>query len=89
MSLSRRRLLATLAAASAAPAIVKAENLMKIWVPPESRFILKSRSIGWTEFYVGGIQTRSGSFYRLGDPDPDYEKAFPGARDRLLEALGA
>ena len=30
------------------------------------------------------VKTYSGSIYELGEADPDYEKAFPGARERLL-----
>ena len=33
------------------------------------------------------VVTRSGSVYDLGEPDPDYEKAFPGAKARALEVL--
>ncbi len=34
MTLSRRQFLLSAAALSAAPAIVRAESLMKLWVPP-------------------------------------------------------
>jgi hypothetical protein len=33
------------------------------------------------------VVTRSGSEYDLGDPDPAYERLYPGARERLLERL--
>ena len=35
----------------------------------------------------GLVATRSGSFYELGEPSPDYEKEFPGARQRVLDRL--
>lgn len=35
----------------------------------------------------GLIVTRSGSEYELGDPDPNYEKEFPNARERLFSSL--
>lgn len=33
------------------------------------------------------VLTHSGSRYRLGDPHPDYEKAYPGARRRIIKAM--
>ena len=39
MKMTRRQFLKTAAAAVAAPAIVKAENIMPIWVPPEPKII--------------------------------------------------
>lgn len=33
------------------------------------------------------IKTFSGSFYRLGEPDAEYEKMFPNAADRFHEQL--
>lgn len=33
----------------------------------------------------GKIRTRSGSLYELGEPHPDYEAAYHGARERLLK----
>ena len=35
----------------------------------------------------GIIVTFSGTQYILGEPDPHYEAAFPGAKDRLLKSL--
>lgn len=32
----------------------------------------------------GKVHTQSGSIYELGDPHPDYESAYPGARERLV-----
>lgn len=32
----------------------------------------------------GKIHTQSGSIYELGDPHPEYESVYPGARERLL-----
>ena len=32
----------------------------------------------------GLVLTRSGSEYQLGEVDPDYESAFPNAKERLL-----
>ncbi len=40
MTLSRRSLLLGLTAALAAPAVVRAESLMKLWVPPNRHFSL-------------------------------------------------
>ena len=37
--MNRRDFLKTMIAAAAAPAIVKAENIMKVWVPPEKKII--------------------------------------------------
>ena len=39
MSISRRGFLGAMLAAASAPAVVKAENLMKIFVPPEKKII--------------------------------------------------
>lgn len=33
------------------------------------------------------VKTKSGSLYRLGKVDPDYEAAFPDAKKRLFESL--
>jgi len=33
------------------------------------------------------VVTRSGSEYELAEPDPDYERLFPNARQRLLARL--
>lgn len=33
----------------------------------------------------GKVRTASGSLYELGEVDPEYEKFFPGARERLLK----
>lgn len=40
MKMTRRQFFQTSAALFCAPAIVKAENLMKIWVPPEKKIIV-------------------------------------------------
>lgn len=32
----------------------------------------------------GCIVTKSGSFYELGEPHPDYEAAYPNAKERVL-----
>ncbi len=42
MKLTRRQFLQGMIAAGAAPAIVKAENLMKLYVPPEKKIITSS-----------------------------------------------
>lgn len=44
--ISRRNFLHGLLAAAAAPAIVRSESLMKIWVPPEPKLILAAGD--WT-----------------------------------------
>ena len=31
------------------------------------------------------VYTTSGSVYKLGDPDPRYEKQFPNAKERILK----
>lgn len=31
-----------------------------------------------------GVTTKSGSFYELGEPHPDYEAAYPTAKQRVL-----
>lgn len=33
------------------------------------------------------IRTYSGSVYVLGEPSPDYEKKFPGGKERFFNAL--
>lgn len=35
----------------------------------------------------GKVVTKSGSEYTLGKANADYEKEYPGARERLLESL--
>jgi len=45
--------------------------------------ITTSKIVGTRE---GLILTYSGSEYQLEDVDPEYEKAFPNARQRLLKA---
>lgn len=35
----------------------------------------------------GRVVTRSGSEYELGDPEPEYEAAYPNAKQRLLGTL--
>lgn len=35
----------------------------------------------------GKIRTRSGTLYELGEPEPEYEAAYPGARERLLTTV--
>jgi len=35
----------------------------------------------------GEVVTKSGSSYELGEIDPGYEKAFPDAKNRLLDSL--
>jgi len=42
MIITRRQFLKASAALVAAPAIVKAENLMPIWVPPEKKIVVRS-----------------------------------------------
>lgn len=42
MIITRRMFLKASAALVAAPAIVKAENLMPIWVPPEKKIVVRS-----------------------------------------------
>ena len=37
--------------------------------------------------HAGHILTKSGSEYDLADPDPDYERLYPEARQRLLARL--
>lgn len=51
MTSSRRSFLRTMMLAAAAPAIVKAENIMKIWVPPEPE-IIKGRGMSDSFFHV-------------------------------------
>ena len=33
------------------------------------------------------VKTKSGSLYELGEVDPDYEKVYPNARERLFKSL--
>lgn len=33
------------------------------------------------------VTTRSGTIYILGEPDPQYEKMFPNAKQRIFEIL--
>ena len=35
------------------------------------------------------VVTRSGREYLLGQVDPEYERQFPNARDRVIKSLGA
>lgn len=42
MIITRRQFLKASAALVAAPAIVKAENLMPVWVPPEKKIVVRS-----------------------------------------------
>jgi hypothetical protein len=69
---------------------------------PEARtLVLTGRVMGNPKFMAGEYITTSrlicsldmdvvqtiNSFYRLGDPDPEYERLFPHAKARLIEAL--
>lgn len=54
-------------------------------VYPDGRRVYTSRIIG---LEGESIVTRSGSRYELGEPHPDYEARYPGARARILVALG-
>lgn len=51
----------------------------------EGEPITTSSVIGKTE--DGKLITKSGSIYELGNPAEDYERAYPSARDRVLEQL--
>lgn len=46
MTLHRRAFLTGIATALAAPAVVRAENLMKLWVPPNIDFNLSGTATG-------------------------------------------
>ena len=35
----------------------------------------------------GRIVTKSGTIYTLGEVNPDYEKSFPSAKERLIDSL--
>ena len=59
--MNRRDFLKTMIAAAAAPAIVKADNIMKIWVPPEKRII------NYPELYVDGIRNDTPALQALFD----------------------
>jgi hypothetical protein len=48
MHLTRRAVIAGLTAALAAPAIVKAENLMRLYVPPKPKLLVSSGRL-WTK----------------------------------------
>jgi hypothetical protein len=50
----------------------------------DGKFIVTSKLIGKRN---GLAITQSGSEYELGDVDPNYEKAFPNAKDRLFTQL--
>jgi hypothetical protein len=50
----------------------------------DGKFIVTSKLIGKRN---GHVVTQSGSEYELGDVDPNYEKAFPNARARLMVQL--
>ncbi len=50
--MNRRGFLGAILAAAAAPAIVKAESLMKIWVPPEPKILLPDFGMGDGDFTV-------------------------------------
>lgn len=49
MNISRRQFLQGMIAAAAAPAIVKAENIMKIWVPRQRVHTPEEIFIGWNQ----------------------------------------
>ena len=40
MNLNRRRFIRNMAGLFVAPAVVKADNLMKVWVPPEKKIMV-------------------------------------------------
>lgn len=46
-----------------------------------------------TSYIVGregaAVLTKSGSAYELGEPHPDYEAAFPNAKERLFKTIPA
>ena len=44
--MNRRSLLTSLIGALAAPAVVRADNLMKLWVPPEPKIIVAEQDWG-------------------------------------------
>lgn len=46
--------------------------------------VVTSSIVGYKNNYV---LTRSGSVYRLGVVDPDYEKLYPNAKKRLFKKL--
>ena len=50
----------------------------------DGKSIITSRVIGKRN---GLVVTQSGSEYELLDADPNYEKEFPGAKDRLFKQL--
>jgi hypothetical protein len=50
----------------------------------DGKFIVTSRLKGKRN---GLVVTQSGSEYELGTVDPNYEKAFPNAKERLLTQL--
>lgn len=50
----------------------------------DGKFIATSRLMGKRN---GRVVTQTGSEYELGEVDPNYEKAFPNAKERLLSKL--
>lgn len=50
----------------------------------DGKFIVTSRLMGKRN---GHVVTQSGSEYELGEVDPNYEKAFPNAKERLFKQL--
>tara|TARA_B110000495_G_scaffold203492_1_gene227461 strand:- start:4292 stop:4561 length:270 start_codon:yes stop_codon:yes gene_type:complete len=50
----------------------------------EDKRIITSAVVGQ---HQGMIRTKSGSLYALGEIDPDYDYAFPMAKQRLLNVL--
>lgn len=50
----------------------------------DGKFIATSRLMGKRN---GRVVTQTGSEYELGEVDPNYEKAFPNARERLFTQL--
>lgn len=59
MTLSRRTFLLGAATALAAPAVVRAESLMKLWVPPTPKLVT-SLDVGGPD-YTGHLYTKEGT----------------------------
>lgn len=50
----------------------------------DNKYIITSNLVGQRN---GKILTSTGSIYSLGEVDPDYERAFPNAKVRLMKQL--
>jgi hypothetical protein len=65
--MDRRGFIKTMLAAATAPAIVKADNIMRVWVPPEKKIITN-------EIYISPDNSLTdGAWVNIGDYNSEIE----------------